>query len=301
MFLILRYLLRLLRARRAGARSSGARRPSGGSRPALVRSAAAGGPLALLAHQVRYDLRASLRNPRARFFTFFFPILLLVIFASVFGHGTTTIDGVRVKLSRYYVPGILAMSLIVATYSNLVVSIATLRESGVLKRRRATPVPPAVLIGGQAIATLAVASIMGALLLIVARVGYGVGLAPGALVATVCTAAVGAVTFACLGYAVSGLVGSPEAAQPVVQATMLPLWFISGVFIPDVNLGSTLRTIASVFPVEHLAAGLHAASIHSSFASAISASNLLVLAAWGIGAAALAAWRFSWLPSAATA
>jgi ABC-2 type transport system permease protein len=158
-----------------------------------------------------------------------------------------------------------------------------------------------VLIGGQAITTLAVASIMGALLLIVARVGYGVGLAPGALVATVCTAAAGAVTFACLGYAVSGLVGSPEAAQPVVQATMLPLWFISGVFIPDVNLGSTLRTIASVFPVEHLAAGLHAASIQSSFAGAISASNLLVLAAWGIGAAALAAWRFSWLPSAATA
>jgi hypothetical protein len=43
----------------------------------------------LLAHQVRYDVRASLRNPRARFFTFFFPVVLLVIFTGVFGHGTT--------------------------------------------------------------------------------------------------------------------------------------------------------------------------------------------------------------------
>jgi ABC-2 type transport system permease protein len=243
----------------------------------------------------------SLRNPRARFFTFFFPILLLVVFSSVFGHGTTTVDGVTVKLSHYYVSGILAASIVVATYANLVIAITGLRETGVLKRRRATPVPPAVLIGGQAIATVAVAAIMGALLLALAKLLYGVGMAPGALLAAAVTGLVGALTMACLGYLVSGLVGSPDAAQPIVQATMLPLWFISGVFIPDVNLGSTLRTIASVFPVEHLAAGLHAASIQSSFAGAISASNLLVLAAWGIGAAALAAWRFSWLPSAATA
>jgi ABC-2 type transport system permease protein len=292
MFLILRYVLRLLRDRRP-ARPA----PTGKSGP----SAAARGPLAVLAHQVRYDLRASMRNPRARFFTFFFPILLLVIFASVFGHGTTVVDGVRVKLARYYVPGILAMSIINATYSNLVVSIAALRESGVLKRRRATPVAPAVLVGGQAIATLVVATIMGTILLLVAKLGYGVGMAPGALVALIVTSVLGALVFACLGYAVSALLGSPDAAQPVVQATMLPLWFISGVFIPQADLGSTLRSIASVFPVEHLADGLHAASINGSFAGAISATDLLVLAAWGIGATVFAAWRFSWLPSTATA
>jgi ABC-2 type transport system permease protein len=284
MFLILRYLLRQWRTRR------------GATAPAVP-----GGPLALLAHQVRYDLIASLRNPRARFFTFFFPILLLVVFASVFGHGTTVVDGVSVKLARYYVPGILAVSIINATYSNLVISIAALRENGVLKRRRATPVPATVLVVGQAITALTVAAIMGTILLVVAKLAYGVGFAPGALVATVCTAVLGALAFACIGYAVSALVGSPEAAQPVVQATMLPLWFISGVFIPQANLGSTLRSIASAFPVEHLAAGLHSASVHASFAGAISVPDLLVLAAWGAGAALLAARRFSWLPRAATA
>jgi ABC-2 type transport system permease protein len=302
--LLIRYLLRWWRARqsqRTLARVASPRVPPAASAPIAASSAASRGPLALLAHQVRYDVLTSLRNPRARFFTFFFPVLLLVVFSSVFGHGTTTVDGETVKLSRYYVPGILAASIVVATYGNLVVLITTLRETGVLKRRRATPVPPVVLILSQALATVVVAVIMGVILLVLAKLLYGVGLAPGALAATACTAIAGALALACVGYLVSGLVGSPDAAQPIVQATMLPLWFISGVFIPAANLSSTLRDVAKVFPVEHLANGLHAASIHSTFTSAISASDLLVLAAWGIGAAALAAWRFSWLPTAATA
>jgi ABC-2 type transport system permease protein len=255
----------------------------------------------LLIHQVRYDLRASLRNPRARFFTFFFPILLLVIFAGVFGHGTTVVDGVTVKLARFYVPGILAMSIITAAYGSLVVSVATARETGVLKRRRATPVPPAVLVAAQALSTLSIVAIMSMLLLVIARVGYHVGLAPASLAAVACTVVLGTLAFACLGYAVSGMIGSLDAAQPIVQATVMPLYFISGVWIPTNQLGGTLRGIASVFPVEHLAAALHNASVRGSFGSAISPKDLLVLGLWALGAAAVAARRFSWLPSAATA
>ena len=85
----------------------------------------------------------------------------------------------------------------------------------------------------------------------------------------------------------SGLIGSPEAAQPIVQATMLPLWFISGVFIPDHNLSGGLLTIGKIFPVEHLANILHLASVNSSFAGAISGTDLLVLAAWAVGAGAV--------------
>ena len=264
-------------------------------------SAASRGPIALLAHQVRYDVRASLRNPRARFFTFFFPVVLLVIFTGVFGHGTTTIDGTRVKLSHFYVTGILTVSIVVAAYANLVVSIAALRESGVLKRRRATPVPPALLIAGEALSTLVIVAIMATILLVLGKVAYGVGMAPAALAALACTTVVATLTFACIGYAVSGMIGSPDAAQPIVQATTMPLWFLSGVFIPTANISSTLRSVGSLFPVEHLAAGLQLAAIHSSFTSAISVSDLLALAAWGVAAAAFAAWRFSWLPSSVSA
>ena len=263
---------------------------------------AAQGPLRLLLHQARYDTLASMRNPRARFFTFVFPILLLVIFSSVFGHGhTTIIDGTRVSYSRFFVGGIMAMTIITAAYAGLVVTIATAREAGVLKRRRATPVPPAVLIGGQALSTLATATITLTLLLVIARIGYGVGFPPGALAAMAVAALVGTLTFACLAYAVSGLVGSPDSAQPVVQATMLPLYFISGVWIPTASLSPTLRHIAEIFPIEHLAAALHLASVRGSFSSALAPTDLLVLALWALATTVFAVRRFSWLPAAAGA
>jgi ABC-2 type transport system permease protein len=142
---------------------------------------------------------------------------------------------------------------------------------------------------------------MGAFLLVIAKVLYGVGISPGGLAAMAITTVVGTLSFSCVGYAVSILVGSPDAAQPIVQATMLPLWFISGVFIPNASLSSGLRSVGKLFPVEHVAAGLHLASVRGSFSTAISPSDLLVLAAWGVAAAAFCAWRFSWLPSTATA
>ena len=269
-----------------------------GQTRARRRSAAARGPIALLAHQARYELLTAGRNPRARFFTFVFPILLLVIFAGVF-HGTTTVDGAHVKLSRYFLSGILAMSIVLASYGSLVVAITTLREAGVLKRRRATPVPPAILIGGQAISAVVTVAIMTTILLVVAQLLYGIGIAPGAIAATACTAALGGLSFAAIGYAVSGLIGSPEAAQPIVQITTMPLWFLSGVLISTQNLSGALRHIGEIFPVEHLAAGLHLASVRTTFAGSISTTDLLVLAAWGAAAAAFAAWRFSWLPRTA--
>ncbi len=307
MILLVQYLIRKWRQRRlavtfgrrddstVSAARGRPRRTAGGGASPIAR-----GFGALLRHQVRYDLRASLRNPRARFATFLFPIILLVVFTGVFGNGHTTIDGVQIKLSRFYVPGVLAMALVVTAYASLVVSVATARETGVLKRRRATPVPAAVLIGGQVLTTVMVAAMMATLLLVIAKLAYGIGMAPGALVAIAVTAVVGTITFACLGYAVAGLIGSPEAAQPIVQATMLPLWFISGVFIPTANLSSGLRSVASLFPVEHLANALHVASINASFTSAISVGDLLVLGAWAVAAGGFAAWRFSWLPSTAS-
>lgn len=264
-------------------------------------SAASGGPLALLAHEALYDLKISARNPRARFFGFFFPIVLLVVFIGVFGNGHTLFDGHHVSMKVFYVPGILTMSIVTNAYASLVILVSGLREQGILKRRRATPVPAAVLIGGQALSTVVMTATSGAILLIIAKLAYGVGLAAPAILAVACAAVVGTLAFACIGYALSGVIGSQEAAQPIVQMTMLPLWFISGVFIPIANLSRGLKDLSDVFPVQPLADSLHLASVHSSFGGSISGTDILVLAAWAIAAAAFAAWRFSWLPAGATA
>jgi len=309
MFFLIKYLIRLWR-RRQQPQQPAETEPEASSREPRTRarrvapagpSAAARGPLAVLAHELRYDLKTSLRNPRARFVTFLFPVLLLVIFNSAFGGGHTNIAGQQITLARFYVPGIMTLSIVMGSYGMLVQSITVLRETGVLKRRRATPVPPGILIAGQALTTVVTVGITVAILLAVAEVGYGIGFAPGAIAAIACTGVLATLACACVGFLVSSLIGSPEAAMPVVQATMLPLWFLSGVFIPMSNLSAGLRAVGDAFPVEHAANSLHLASVSSSFGGALDGTDLLVLAAWALGAAALAAWRFSWLPSTAKA
>jgi ABC-2 type transport system permease protein len=251
----------------------------------------------LILHQWRYDMVGFWRNPQSRFFTVALPIIFLVIFVSVFGNNTLK-NGV--KASNYYVPGISALAVIASSFLNLVIAITAQRESGVLKRRRATPVPAWVLISGRTLTAVVVSLAVMTVLLLIGRFAYGVELPTHTIPGVALTAVVGSIAFCCLGYALSTTITSEEAAQPMVQAIMLPLYFVSGVFIPNVNLPSWLREVAKVFPVQHLAAGLHQAFDPNVSGSGIVWSDLGVIALWGAAGLAIALLRFSWTPSATT-
>ncbi len=283
--MLLLLLVRRLLRRRA--------RPGPPARPAVH------GALGLVLHQARYDLVGFLRNRQARFFTAVLPLLFLVIFVSVFGNHTVRATGV--KASTYYVPGISALAVISASFVNLVISITTQREAGILKRRRATPVPAWVLIAGRALAAITVALTVLAVLLLVGRFAYGVRLPSATIPGVALTAVVGSVTFCVLGYALSTAIGSADGAQPTVQAIMLPLYFISGVFIPNVNLPPWLRHVAEVFPVQHLADGLHHAFDPATRGAGVVWSDLGVLALWSAAGLLVALRRFTWAPAARAA
>jgi ABC-2 type transport system permease protein len=259
-------------------------------------TAAARGPLFLVVHQARYDLLGILRNRQARFFTLILPLLFLIIFVGIFGDHT--VDGV--KLSTYYVPGLAALGVIAGSFVNLVISITAQREGGILKRRRATPVSAWVLIAGRALTAVTVSLAVLTVLLAFGRIVYGVSVPTSTLPGILVTAVVGSITFCALAYALSTAIRNEDAAQPTVQAIMLPLYFISGVFVPNVNLPSWLRHVAEVFPVEHLADGLHRAYEPHVHGVGIVWSDIGVLALWGAIGLAVALTRFSWLPEAAT-
>jgi ABC-2 type transport system permease protein len=251
----------------------------------------------LVLHQARYDLLAFLRNRQARFFTLVLPLLFLVIFVSVFGNHTVGAD--HVKASTYYVPGLSALAVIAASFVNLVISLTAQREAGVLKRRRGTPVPASVLIAARTLTAMCISLVVMAVLLLVGRFAYGVHLPTSTIPGVLLTAVVGSATFCVLGYALSTAIGSADAAQPMVQAIMLPLYFISGVFIPNVNLPAWLQDVARVFPVQHLAGGLHKAFDPAVHGSGIVWSDLGVLALWAIAGLLIALRRFTWTPAGA--
>jgi ABC-2 type transport system permease protein len=268
-------------------------------RVARQRSSGNSGALGLVLHQARYELIGFLRNGQARFFTLVLPLLFLVIFVSVFGNDT--IRHTNIKTSTYYIPGISALAVIAASFVNLVISITTERESGVLKRRRAAPVPAWVLIAGRALTAMTVSLVVMTVVMVIGKLAYGVNINVQAIPAIAVTAIIASGTFCVLGYAVSTAVASADAAQPVVQAIMLPLYFISGVFIPNVNLPTWMMHVAQFFPVQHLASALHTAFDPSVHGAGFSGNDIASLLIWGAVGLVVALRRFSWLPATATA
>lgn len=137
-------------------------------------------------------------------------------------------------------------------------------------------------------------------LLVVGRFAYGVHLPTRTIPGVAVTAVVGAISFCVLAYAFSTAIANEDAAQPMVQAVMLPLYFISGVFIVPNTIPAWLRHVAQIFPVEHLADGLHHAYDPAAHGIGIVWSDLGVLALWAAIGLVVALRRFSWLPKTAS-
>lgn len=247
-------------------------------------------------HQFHYDLLAFLRNRQSRFFTLVLPVLFLVIFASLFHSSTVKVAGGTINTSIYYVPGIITLGIIAAAFVNLVISVTAQRESGALKRRRATPVPAAAIIAGRALTSVLVALGITALLLILGWLLYKATIPGRTAPALVITVIIGAVAFCCMGFALASVIRTEDSAQPITQAVMLPLYFISGVFVAVSLLPAWMVDIANIFPVRHLAAALLTAYNPHTTGTGFAGTDLLIVALWGVAGLVFALWRFSWVP-----
>jgi ABC-2 type transport system permease protein len=254
------------------------------------------GDVRLVGHQLRYDLLALWRDPRSRFFTLILPVIFMVLLTSLFGNHTHIVNGRPIKNATYYVPGISTLGIISASFVNLVITITAQRESGVLKRRRSTPVPAWVLITSRAVTSVMVSILIVVVIVAIGRIFYGVHLPSATLPAFVLGVVIGAVSFCCMAFAVSSFVHNEDAAQPLIQAITLPLYFISGIFVPTDQLSKTLQNIADVFPIAHLNKALFKAFDPSTTGSGIAGTDLLIVLAWGAAGLAIALWRFSWSP-----
>jgi ABC-2 type transport system permease protein len=250
----------------------------------------------LVVHEFRYDLRCFRRNTQSLFFTLILPVLFLAIFASVFRNANVKVPGGRIGEAVYYVPGIIAYGIIAAAFSNLVVTVVRIREAGTYKRQRATPLPAGAIIIGRALIGAVTALAIAAVLLAIGWAAYGASF-PGRMAPAVALdIIVGALAFCCLGFALTTVITSVDAALPGTLAIVLPLCFISGVFIPAGELPNWLINIGAVFPVRALAASLLAAYNPHTTGAGLNWGDLAVLAAWGGVGFIVALRRFRWLP-----
>jgi ABC-2 type transport system permease protein len=255
--------------------------------------------LALTLTQLRFDQKIFWRNPMSVFFTVVQPVIFLVIFVGVFGNDTTAVAGHLIQRSTYYVPGILALAMVTATFFNLTVSLTRMRESGVLKRVRSTPLPPWCFLAGRVGTSLVVTALLVVLLVGIGRAAYGVALPTDALPGILLALVVGVGSFACLAFAVTSFVPSVDAAPPIVNVIILPLLFISGIFIPNDELPAGMQHVADAFPIKHLFEALLVGFDPATQGSGISVKHLGIIAAWGALGLIVALRRFSWVPKGA--
>jgi ABC-2 type transport system permease protein len=248
----------------------------------------------MVGHQLRYDLKVFWRNRQARFFTFALPIVMLVMFVSIFGNDRYRIGGQLVGGSTYYLANLIGFGVVDAAMMSMAIGIVATRESGILKRRRATPQPAWVVIAARALAGMIASLALAAVLLVIGRVAYSVELPARSLGALTLGVLIGTFTFCALGFAASGLIRNVDAAQPVMMMVTLPLFFISGVFVPWPIIPEWLHVIAVIFPVRHMTltvlTPLTAPNGH------IRTVDLAVTALWGIAGLLIAVRTFKWTP-----
>jgi ABC-2 type transport system permease protein len=238
----------------------------------------------LVWRQYRLERRMFWRNPSAAFFNFALPLIFLALFGAVFSGSQEDLDII--------VPGIAGMSIVSTTFVALAMNVVALREQGILKRLRGTPLPSGAYLTAVAMHAITNMAVQVTLVTLVGRVFFGTGW-PDDLLELVVFAAAGVVCFASLGVALAHAIPNLDAAPAYTNAVFLPLIFISGVFYDADNAPGFLRGIAEALPLKHLIDGLSGAMVTGK-PLVDNLSHLAVIAVWAAAGIALAIRGFSW-------
>jgi ABC-2 type transport system permease protein len=210
------------------------------------------------------------------------------------GHGTVPIGARLVDQSTYYVASMASFAVITACFNNIAISVTFQRDAGVLKRTNGTPLPASAFIGARIAHAIIVALLLVAITVAFGRLFYSASIPGGlTLLRFLVVLLVGSAAFCALGLAITVVVPNADASAAVVNAAIFPLLFLSGIFIPfGNNTPSWILWIARIFPVRHFASGMQAAFLGTAFQW----TDVLIVAAWGLGGMIVAARYFSWEP-----
>jgi ABC-2 type transport system permease protein len=239
-------------------------------------------PVALAWQQFLFERKLFWRNPSAAFFNFLLPLLLLVLIATAFG---TDDSGLEILI-----PGVAGMGVLATTFTALAYNLTHLREEGVLKRIRGTPMPAGAYLAGFIGSATLNAFLQVASVVTIGNLLYGVDWPqdPPLLIGFTL---LGVVCFAALGVAFSQVIPNEDAAPAYTNAVFLPVIFISGVFYSTDDLPRALNVVAEALPLKHLIDGLSAAIVGGGSDVGTAA---LVVAAWAAAALFLAVRFFKW-------
>jgi ABC-2 type transport system permease protein len=234
--------------------------------------------------QYRLERRMFWRNPSAAFFNFLLPLLFL-------GGGGAILAGNQHELNRL-IPAIAGMSVMSTTFTALAYNIVFLRERGVLKRIRGTPLPTGSYFGGVAANAVTNTALQIAIVILAGKLIFGIGW-PRDWAELIAFVLVGVVCMAALGVAFAHAIPNFESTAAYVNAVFLPVVFVSFYVFDSKSAPGFLRQIAEALPLKPLIDGLYGAIVTGSgLGNQLDA--LAVIALWGVFGLFFAVRGFSW-------
>lgn len=250
-----------------------------------------------------YEVRGYFRQGDTVFFTFLFPLLMLLIFSVAFTDATFGPPGAELSAAEFYLPGMLAAGLLLSGLQNMSIDIAMEKGDGTLKRLGGTPLSPVSYFLGKLGQVLVTGILQSAVLILVAVVAFGVELPTSAerWLTFAWVFVLGVTTCALLGIALSALPRSGRSATAVVIPIVLVLQFISGVYIAFSGLPEWLQNVASVFPLKWLAQGMRAVFLPDAFEAVEAGGSwdlpgiALACGIWLVVGLVLARLTFRWI------
>ena len=236
--------------------------------------------------QARMELRLLLRSGESLLATLGIPLGILVFFSAV----DVLPTGGR-RAVEFLVPGVLAIAVMSTGLVSLAIATAFERKYGVLKLLGGSPLPRWGLLAGKALAVVAV--LVAQTILVLAIAALGLGWDPSGGVLAVATGLVlGALTFSALGLLMAGTLRA-EGTLALSNTFYLVLLLVSGLFFEADALPGPVAALGRVLP-----SGALGDALRAGFADdpSIAVGAVIVLAAWGLLAAFLAARTFRWEP-----
>jgi ABC-2 type transport system permease protein len=218
------------------------------------------------------------------FFNFVLPLVLLLLVATVFAGEPDELD--------VLIPGIAGMAIVATTFTALAFNVTFLREQGILKRMRGTPLPPLAYFGGLIGSAAANAVVQVLLVVAIGNVAYGVDW-PGDPLALAVFTLLGVVCFAALGIAFAALIPNFDSAAAYVNAVFIPAVFVSGVFYSAESLPPALEGLAEALPLKHVIDGLGGAIVDGAGVGD-HLTAVAAVVAWSAAGVALALRSFRW-------
>ncbi|BCB79472.1 ABC transporter permease [Phytohabitans flavus] len=252
----------------------------------------------LARRQGTLEIKQFMRSREAVVFTMAFPVIMILIFASIFNDEIAP----GVNYTQYFITGMIATGLMTVGFQNLGIQIPIERDKGVLKRYRGTPMPKWVYFAGKVLMVAAIGVIEVAILLVISITLFDLH-APASAEKWFTFAWVsllGLTASTLCGIAFSSVPRNARSATAVVTPVALVLQFISGVFFVFTDLPTWMQQIAAIFPLKWMCQGLRSVFLPDSFAAAEPAGSwelgkvALVLCAWCVVGLVVCIRTFSW-------